>query len=444
MILSVDLRHDDQVTANPNQGASGAMWIGIRDACSAARLLARRLGGGPLSPIRYGVKVVSSPHMRLGHAAVIGVVPERRGARAAAAVATLMTSLRHANSMPVTSKNLPLGLRLARRQWRVVNLAASDSQREPGAALRLGRAVLELADHHHAVLWAEARLDDLRLLPAYMDHGFVPSNESPGPRGTKLRREPSPRSSAEIEEDLRRATRLHYEAFPFVEGGEHRVRHWMGRVKDLLPPSVEGHRILEVGCGSGDLAIGLQASGAHVVALDLTASASQRLRQRDPHLAVLQADALALPFGDSSFDDAVSVGVLHHTPDWRRGLAEMARSVRTGGRVIVMVYAPRTPYQLVWTLSGPLRSRVPVTRLEDLPRWFLAVARAVVAAQVGQWLDDSQLRRLIADEFWTPVVSFVSRRELDAAAASLGLLPVRRVRLFFHAHLAAYERIDPP
>lgn len=168
-------------------------WVGIRDAGFASQLLARRLGDGPLSRIRFAVKVVSCPHMRSGHAAVIGLVPAHRGARAAAAVVTLLSSLRHANGTPVDVRDLPLGLRISPREWLIVNLAAPDMQREPGAALGLGRAVLELADHHQVILLADARLDDPRLMPAYMDHGFAAIQHGATSEIVKLRREPQAR-----------------------------------------------------------------------------------------------------------------------------------------------------------------------------------------------------------------------------------------------------------
>jgi SAM-dependent methyltransferase len=239
----------------------------------------------------------------------------------------------------------------------------------------------------------------------------------------------------------RTATREHYETYPFVEGGEPRIRHWIRRLQPLLPDDLLlGRTVLDIGCGSGEASLGLLERGAVPVSLDLTWSAVRRLKQRRPRLPVLQGDALHLPFRSASFDHAVSIGVLHHTPDWRRGIAEAARVVKPGGRLVLMLYAARTPYHLAWRCAGPLRSRFPVRALGRVPRWLLAVMRTMVVAQGRQRFPDDQLRRLLADQFWTPVASFISRTEMDAAAARAGLRPVAHVPLFWHAHLVAYER----
>jgi ubiquinone/menaquinone biosynthesis C-methylase UbiE len=236
-------------------------------------------------------------------------------------------------------------------------------------------------------------------------------------------------------------TRAHYERFPFVEGGQHRVRHWMGRMRDLLPDDlVRDASVLDVGCGSGEVARGLEDRGGRLVCLDLTEAALRRIREREGKIAACQGDALALPFAEASFDHAVAIGVLHHTPDVRRCLQEMARVTRPGGRVVVLLYARWTPYHLLYLVAGPLRSRIPVEALERVPRRFLSGMRLVVAAQVHQRLDDRQLRRLLADQLWTPHASFHPASQVRRWAASVGLRPVRRHRLLFHANLFAFER----
>jgi demethylmenaquinone methyltransferase/2-methoxy-6-polyprenyl-1,4-benzoquinol methylase len=56
-------------------------------------------------------------------------------------------------------------------------------------------------------------------------------------------------------------------------------------------------------------------------------------------LAVVLADAAAVPIPDDSVDAAMLVSMLHHVPDWRDALAEARRVVRPGGVVAVMAYA---------------------------------------------------------------------------------------------------------
>lgn len=235
-------------------------------------------------------------------------------------------------------------------------------------------------------------------------------------------------------------TRAHYETFPFVSGGEPRIRHWARRLKKPLPNGLlAGRTVLDLGCGSGEITHGLLRRGAQVVGVDLTSAATRATRSLNPAAAVVQANALRLPFATAAFDLSVSIGVLHHTPDARSGLAEMVRVTRPGGRVLIMLYSRWTPYHLVYTATAPLRRVVPVTVLNRLPKWILAVVRLAVAAQGRTRLPNEQLRRLLADQLWTPCVTFHSLREIHEWARVLQARVVWRKGLLCHANLVALE-----
>jgi SAM-dependent methyltransferase len=111
----------------------------------------------------------------------------------------------------------------------------------------------------------------------------------------------------------------------------------------------KGKHVLEVGCGQGAVLNHLGAHGADVVGIDMSAASARRalagareLSQADRvHASV--GDAENLPFADATFDAAVSFGVLHHTPDTARGIAEIRRVVKPGGVVIVMLYRTGNP-----------------------------------------------------------------------------------------------------
>jgi SAM-dependent methyltransferase len=410
-----------------------AHWVGWRHSGPLAALLAQRLGEGRTGGRwRFHLKLLTAPHLAVADVAIVGLVPASHPARWVCSILTLVAACTRPASDSVLTEHLPIGLRWLPRDWRVVNLAASSASRRPGAALALGRLIIDIADAHGAILRVAARTDDSRLIPAYIAHGFVVASVP---------------SSGQIVEVVRArhtshsATRRHYESYPFVEGGDRRVAHWVRRLSPLLSDDLLARRrVLDLGCGSGEASLGLLARGARPISMDLTRAAVQRLRGREPSLPVCQGDALALPFGSATFDHIISIGVLHHTPDWRRALAEAARVLRPDGRLVIMMYASGTPYHLLWTCAAPLRSHIPVESLERLPRWFLTAMRLAVAAQVGQRLADVQLRGLLADQLWTPITTFVSSHELDRQAAAEGLLPVRRRPLFWHAHLVAYQR----
>jgi ubiquinone/menaquinone biosynthesis C-methylase UbiE len=94
-----------------------------------------------------------------------------------------------------------------------------------------------------------------------------------------------------------------------------------------------GVRVLDVGTGTGRAAIALAARGAEVTGVDASAEmlkvAADRAAERHVTVRFEQGDAHTLPFGDGTFDVAVSLRVLMHTPGWRRCVGELCRVART-------------------------------------------------------------------------------------------------------------------
>jgi SAM-dependent methyltransferase len=129
---------------------------------------------------------------------------------------------------------------------------------------------------------------------------------------------------------------------------------WLRRTEPYVYDVLDRHdwtgtRVLEVGCGQGPVLNHLAAHGADVVGIDMSATSARRaltgareLSQADRVHASI-GDAENLPFADATFDAAVSFGVLHHTPDTARGIAEIRRVVKPGGTVIVMLYRTGNP-----------------------------------------------------------------------------------------------------
>ena len=111
----------------------------------------------------------------------------------------------------------------------------------------------------------------------------------------------------------------------------------------LIPlDELRGKDVLEIGCGTGVHTKLLAQSGAHVAAVDLTPTAvaltSRRLELAGLSADVREADAESLPFADASFDFVWSWGVIHHSSDTDRVIAEIARVLRPGGSLAFMVY----------------------------------------------------------------------------------------------------------
>lgn len=101
---------------------------------------------------------------------------------------------------------------------------------------------------------------------------------------------------------------------------------------------------LEVGLGQGADSEQLIRRGARWSGLDLTQQSIDRVRARLtvrelPYERLEKGSVLDIPYPDRSFDVVYSHGVLHHVPDIRRAQEEIARVLRPGGVLVVMLYA---------------------------------------------------------------------------------------------------------
>jgi SAM-dependent methyltransferase len=96
---------------------------------------------------------------------------------------------------------------------------------------------------------------------------------------------------------------------------------------------------LEIGVGTGRIALPLARSGIAMTGVDISRSMLDRLmeisRASSVHVDILIADATRLPFRDSTFGSAVAAHVLHLIPRWRDAVGELWRVVRPGGRLVV-------------------------------------------------------------------------------------------------------------
>jgi len=93
-----------------------------------------------------------------------------------------------------------------------------------------------------------------------------------------------------------------------------------------------GERILDLGCGDGQLTLRLAASGAQVTGADLSPEMAAAARARGVDAQV--ANAEALPFKDAVFDAVFSNAALHWVRDQDAMLAEVRRVLRPGGRFV--------------------------------------------------------------------------------------------------------------
>ena len=101
-------------------------------------------------------------------------------------------------------------------------------------------------------------------------------------------------------------------------------------------------RVLDVGCGTGQLAhrLRLTDAGVRVVGCDFSLGMLRAARDRDRRIAWVQGDALRLPFASESFDAVVSTQAFHWFPDQRAALREIARVLRPEGAFVLTVVRP--------------------------------------------------------------------------------------------------------
>jgi ubiquinone/menaquinone biosynthesis C-methylase UbiE len=108
-------------------------------------------------------------------------------------------------------------------------------------------------------------------------------------------------------------------------------------------------KLLEVGCGRGAGAALIldqfRPAALHALDLDplmIRQARSYLNREQLARIALYVGDVFRLPYRDAALDGVFGFGVLHHLPDWRGGLAEIARVLKPGGFYFLEEFYPQT------------------------------------------------------------------------------------------------------
>ena len=144
-------------------------------------------------------------------------------------------------------------------------------------------------------------------------------------------------------------------------------RRVVQRLEALLPPQP---RVLDVGCGTGDLSIEIfEKTAAKVTGLDFCRPMLQLAQQKAPQLQFIEGDALRLPFADASLD-AVTIGfALRNLASVEGGLVELNRVLKPGAWLVILEFSEPT---------------VPVVRQ------FVRFYYWNLLPRIGAWLSGSQ------------------------------------------------------
>lgn len=204
----------------------------------------------------------------------------------------------------------------------------------------------------------------------------------------------------------------------------------------VLAPALQGRHVLEIGLGYGTLGQILAGHAARYVGVDIAAGPAAMVRDRLQRMGpgtlgtAIQASALALPFGDGTFDAVYTIGCLHHTGDLQRAVSEVHRVLACGGRAVVMLYNRRS-FRL---LSSAARRLVQRLTESEPPRGEVAgearrraydVNGTGEAAPHTEFVSRSEARRLFRAFSGLRVES----QNCDASVLFNGRLVVPRARL---------------
>jgi ubiquinone/menaquinone biosynthesis C-methylase UbiE len=170
-----------------------------------------------------------------------------------------------------------------------------------------------------------------------------------------------------------RAVAMVYGAVVFNTDNRRMYRHMAG--VGSLP---EGTAVLDIPSGGGVVLLGLRPGcrlryvAADISELMLDRARVEAVRRRLDYVEFQQADATALPFGDGEFDVVVTYSGLHCVPDPATAVKEMARVLRSGGRLrgSVAVRGASPVADRFIDLWVRMRILDVVTPVDEVMRWF--------------------------------------------------------------------------
>ena len=173
-------------------------------------------------------------------------------------------------------------------------------------------------------------------------------------------------------------------------------RRWRREVLTAVDPAY-GDKVLDLAAGTGTSSQPFADAGATVVPCDFSIGMLQVGKKQLPHLPFTAGDGTQLPFADDTFDAVTISFGLRNIVDPVKGLAEMRRVTRPGGRLVVCEFSHPTwsPWRTVY--------------LEYLMKTLPAVAKAVssapdayvyLAESIRAWPDQAGLAAMLGAAGW--------------------------------------------
>jgi demethylmenaquinone methyltransferase/2-methoxy-6-polyprenyl-1,4-benzoquinol methylase len=188
-------------------------------------------------------------------------------------------------------------------------------------------------------------------------------------------------------------------------------RGWRRRAVSALELP-RGARVLDLCCGTGDLALegasrgGWQAIGADFAAPMLRLACAKSAAAEVAASGFVRADALRLPFREAAFDGLTVAFGLRNVADPERALGECRRVLRPGGRLAVLEFfrvpnpAWRALFRLYFHGAAPIAARLAGTARPSAYRYLPASVDAFAApAAFRGWMDAAGFERLATQSF---------------------------------------------
>ena len=136
-------------------------------------------------------------------------------------------------------------------------------------------------------------------------------------------------------------------------------------VVEMPLADLAGKKVLEIGPGAGGHSALFARHGALVTAVDITQARARATAEKFRILGAdgcraMQSDAESLPFDDATFDIVYSNGVLHHTNDTEKAIAEVFRVLKPGGKAVIMLYCKSSWHYWInmWLCVGVCKGKL--------------------------------------------------------------------------------------
>ncbi|HPI67366.1 MAG TPA: methyltransferase domain-containing protein [bacterium] len=160
----------------------------------------------------------------------------------------------------------------------------------------------------------------------------------------------------------------------------------------LLPllGDVKNKKILDVGAGTGRLAIRLAEKGVDVTALDISPEILKILSKKNKKIKTITADAKALPFPDNSFDVIVAAFLIVHLKELKYFFAESYRVLKPGGLLALTNINQKKPPELQ-TKQGKIIVESyyhrPEKIIEELKQNLFTVSKNILIKDKDVWIN---------------------------------------------------------